>query len=433
MPDRHKHRSGRHLVTDEESGIVVYDDQIAKRWDGALVRRKAYETRQPQEFVRAKNDPRALKDVRPAQEASAVSLGSPFFVGNTQVPTKQGMGYRLSIAGIGKMRIAESFQVQGEVDDISVTAAPLKFDPSAVVPLTNPVSYNITTTTTATRTIHLADNEHAIVQIASGRSEVNGMCRIIGGGTDSRVWVIGGRINNNYSLGGSGTDHKCLDISDVRYAYIEGLRLDKGTSLGDALTVRGSAQVGPTAYVQNCLLIGGQTSAATLHGDCLQAQSQIRGLHLYNVTMKGYTQGYLTNSSYVNQFVSGSAIVSGVTFDRVNAVMRPLAENAHTTSSRHAYYFQDDCSLEPISYTLSEVYVNDEETGPQRREPDRLCRPSNDLGQSPCGGIGTWNTVFWPVSAQITGEVKKGLPGGGNYVDLNFTGLGYQSPGYRST
>jgi hypothetical protein len=149
--------------------------------------------------------------------------------------------------------------------------------------------------------------------------------------------------------------------------------------------------------------------------------------------MKAYSQGYLTNSSYVNEHVSGSSIVNGATFEQVNAIVRPLSENTHTVSSRHAYYFQDDCSVTAIPYSLTHVYVNDEETGPERRKPDRLCRPSNDLGQSPCGGVGTWDTVYWPPSTQITGEITQGLPAGGSYVPLTFSGLDYVSPGYRST
>jgi hypothetical protein len=112
MPLRHRHRVGRYLIEDEESGIVAYDDQIHKRWDGALVRRKAMETRHPQEFVRAKSDPKALKTVRPAQEAPTAAHGPSLTVGNTSVLAPQGIGYRLTLVGIGKMPIGNSFQIR---------------------------------------------------------------------------------------------------------------------------------------------------------------------------------------------------------------------------------------------------------------------------------------------------------------------------------
>lgn len=436
MPSRHRHRVGRYLIVDDESGIVAYDDQIVKRWDGALVRQKAYETRHPQEFVRARNDPKPLKDVRPAVESTAAALGPTFFVGNTNVPAKQGIGYRLSQAGIGYMRVGASFVVQGEVDDISVTAAPLKFNPNTVVPLTSAVTYNLTTETTASRTIHLAANEHAIVKIASGRSQINGMCRIIGEGTDSRVWVIGGNIKNEYSQGITGTDHKCLDISNVKYAYLEGLRLDKGTSLGDALTVRGSARVGPTVYIQNCLLIGGQTSAAGMHGDALQVQAQIQGLHIYNTTMTGPSHVYLINSNLNDQFVSGAAIVSGATFERVNGILTPRSTNQpHSADTFHVWYMQDDCAMKPIRYTLTHVYAHDEESGSSHLRVGALCRPGpqgSSFAANACGSLETWDTCYWESSTRITGEVTQGLPAGGSYVPLTFSGLDYISPGYRT-
>jgi hypothetical protein len=434
MPLRHRHRVGRHLMEDEESGIVTYDDKIVKRWDGALVRRKAFETRQPQEFVRAKSDPKALKDIRPAQEAPQVSLGPALRVGTTNVPAPKGIGYRLTRTGIGTMRIGGSFVVDGEFDDVSVSASPLKFNPNVVVPLTNPTTYNITTQTTATRTVHLAANEHAIVQLASGASNITGMCRIIGEGDDSRVWVIGGAIKNEYSEGITGTDHKCLDISNVKYAYLEGVRLDKGVSLGDALTVRGSARVGPTVYIQNSLLLGGQTSAAGMHGDALQIQAQIMGLHMYNVTMTGPSHVYLTNSNLNDQFVSGATIVSGATFDRVNGILTPRASNQpHSADTFHVYFMQDDCSMKKIRYTLSEVYAHDEEPGGLK--VGSLCRPGpqgSSLAANACGSYETWDTCYWDSSTLITGEVRQGLPPGGNFVPLNFSGIGYVSPGYRS-
>ena len=111
MPSRHRHRVGRYLIVDDESGIVAYDDQIVKRWDGALVRKKAYETRHPQEFVRARNDPKPLKEVRPAVPSPQAALGPTYFVGNTNVPAYKGMGYRLTQVGIGQMTIGQTFVV----------------------------------------------------------------------------------------------------------------------------------------------------------------------------------------------------------------------------------------------------------------------------------------------------------------------------------
>jgi hypothetical protein len=433
MPNRHRHRVGRYLIVDDESGIVAYDDQIVKRWDGALVRQKAYETRHPQEFVRARNDPKALKDVRPAVPSDPAALGPTFFVGNTNVPAEQGIGYRLTQAGIGQMRVGASFVVQGEIDDISVTAAPLKFDPNWVVPLTTPVTVNATDSN-STITLNSSANRHVIVTLASGGEQaVNGFVNIRGtANSDCRVWVIGGGVNNTQT--GSG-NHKAIDISNVEKAYVEGVFATKQGSLGDCLTFRGSAAIGGTLYLQNSRLEGGQTSAAGIHGDALQIQSQIKGLHIYRSTLRAYSQGFLTNSSFEDQYVSGSAIVSGSTWEDVNIRVRAESEYTETTvSARHGLYLQDDCNAKPIPYTLTNVFVYDE-ANPKRGYVGTLCRPGpsgSTLTAADCGSIEAWDVITWPSATRITGEVKEGLPPGGDYVKDTFTGTNYRSPGYRT-
>jgi hypothetical protein len=434
MPIRHRHRVGRHLMEDEESGIVTYDDKIVKRWDGALVRRKAYETRHPQEFVRAKSDPKALKNIRPAQEADRPALGPTYFVGNTTVPAAKGIGHRLTRTGIGKMMIGGSFVIEGEPDDITVTAQPLKYNPNTVVPLTSATTYNVTTETTASRTVHLAAGEHAIITFASGRSPIDGTVRITGE-SGNNVWLMNPFIRNHSSADQSGEDHQCLNISNVANIYIEGARLDKGTAFGDAITYRGSAQVGGRFYMQNFFINGGCTvSAGGLHGDGLQILSQIRELNLYQGTFRGYSQGFLINSSFENQFETGSSIVSGANLERVNFVMRERAEwpVSASATSFHMLYMQDDCSATKITYNLSEVYVYD----PGGRRVGDLCRPGplgSGLAAAACGSYETWDTIYYPSSAQISGEVKQGLPAGGNFVNESTVGTNYSSPGYRST
>jgi hypothetical protein len=409
-------------MEDEESGIVTYDDKIVKRWDGALVRRKAFETRQPQEFVRAKSDPKALKDIRPAQEADRPALGPAYFVGNTNVPAAKGIGHRLTRTGIGKMMIGGSFVIEGEPDDISVTAAALKFNPNTVCPLTAPTTAHVAA---GGGIVDLAAGEHKIIVLGSGHRIVEDIVNIRGTpGTDCRFWIIGGEIRNPNE--GPGGNHKCLEISNVDKAYVEGVVCDKRSSLGDALVFRGSAAAGGTIWVQNSRLLGGQTSAAGLHGDGFQAQSQIYGAHFYNVTMVVHTQGLLVNSTNDGQFVSGKAIVSGATLDRVNVVLRPTSENTHSTSSRHALYLADSSAA--INYSLTNCYVYD----PDNTPVDRLVRPSKDV--TGYGAVGTWDTAFWPDANQgITGEVRKGRPPGGDYVPEGLAGSNYISPGYRST
>ncbi len=62
---RNTHRVGDYLMMDGESGIVHYASEMVRRWDGIMVHWTNNETRHPQEFVRARNDPKVLRDVWP--------------------------------------------------------------------------------------------------------------------------------------------------------------------------------------------------------------------------------------------------------------------------------------------------------------------------------------------------------------------------------
>jgi len=112
MPERHTHRIGDHLMVCDESGIVDYASNMRKRWDGAWVRPKGWETRQPQEFVRARKDPAALKDIRARDTDAQAFTAQPVFVGLSTVRTKSGPGTHLFDPGIGAMEIGQSFLVR---------------------------------------------------------------------------------------------------------------------------------------------------------------------------------------------------------------------------------------------------------------------------------------------------------------------------------
>jgi hypothetical protein len=87
MPIRRRHKVGDWLVTDDESGIVHYRSEVTERWDGLYVRRDQYETRQPQEFVKAKTDPKAVKPIRPDGFVRSINNNIPNRIGLTDVLT----------------------------------------------------------------------------------------------------------------------------------------------------------------------------------------------------------------------------------------------------------------------------------------------------------------------------------------------------------
>lgn len=94
MP-RHARRNfkvGDHLVIDDESGFVHYASEVKQCWDGTIRRADQYETRHPQEFVRAKSDPYPVSPIRPDLPSiiSDEDAALPAAVGNTAVATAVG-------------------------------------------------------------------------------------------------------------------------------------------------------------------------------------------------------------------------------------------------------------------------------------------------------------------------------------------------------
>lgn len=110
---RNRHRVGRYLMIDDESGLCRYDDQMVKRWDGAFVRIWQDEYRNPQEFVRALKDPAPLQNVRPMQAiAKGCDTSFSLFVGNTNVPVQPGPATFLFDVGIGEAEVGCSLVVR---------------------------------------------------------------------------------------------------------------------------------------------------------------------------------------------------------------------------------------------------------------------------------------------------------------------------------
>jgi len=100
MHDRNRYRKGKWLVVDDESGQVLYSDQVVRRWDGMYVRKDQDEPIDPQWFITSENDPKSLPFVRP-DEASPPACKTR--------PAYQNDG--IWALGVGTMVIEESFIV----------------------------------------------------------------------------------------------------------------------------------------------------------------------------------------------------------------------------------------------------------------------------------------------------------------------------------
>lgn len=113
MPIRNRIKVGDYLMVDDESGLTHYASEMVKIWDGSWRHRSNYETRQPQEFVKARRDPKALRNVRaePLVAPPFNALGA--FIGNTTVPVGTGgAAAHLYDLGIGDMEIGYDFFVR---------------------------------------------------------------------------------------------------------------------------------------------------------------------------------------------------------------------------------------------------------------------------------------------------------------------------------
>jgi hypothetical protein len=73
-----KARPGDFLRIDDRSGFCVYASETRKEWNGAIVDRRSYEARHPQDFVRARVDKQSVPDPRPRPADVFVEINNPY-------------------------------------------------------------------------------------------------------------------------------------------------------------------------------------------------------------------------------------------------------------------------------------------------------------------------------------------------------------------
>jgi hypothetical protein len=62
---RGKWNQGDHLVTDDVTGFTILASESQKQWDGAIVHRSIFETRHPQDLIRARREKPGVINARP--------------------------------------------------------------------------------------------------------------------------------------------------------------------------------------------------------------------------------------------------------------------------------------------------------------------------------------------------------------------------------
>lgn len=65
MTQRGTWRQGDHLVTDDVTGFTIFASESQKQWDGAIVDKRNFETRHPQDLIRARRERPGVPNARP--------------------------------------------------------------------------------------------------------------------------------------------------------------------------------------------------------------------------------------------------------------------------------------------------------------------------------------------------------------------------------
>lgn len=78
MRPRGRGKHGDHLVQDDRTGFTEWASDCVKEWNGALVHRRHYEARHPQDFIRARRDTSAqIRDARPELSIADSNFSGP--------------------------------------------------------------------------------------------------------------------------------------------------------------------------------------------------------------------------------------------------------------------------------------------------------------------------------------------------------------------
>lgn len=116
---RNQHRLGDWLVVDDITGFTIYASESVKLWDGRITHVSNFETRHPQEFIKARRDPKPVPFVRTEPLAVLASSYSSF-IGQTDIPTPIGPATHIFVSaadppaplGIGDATIGSTFIVR---------------------------------------------------------------------------------------------------------------------------------------------------------------------------------------------------------------------------------------------------------------------------------------------------------------------------------
>lgn len=321
----------------------------------------------------------------------------------------------------------------------------LRHNPNLVAPLSAGFSvYNIgsgSSSTWPTTTITLAPGEHAKIIINNGTAPYNGKLIVQGTiNSDNRVWIIGGQVRFATTKGESNADDAFV-IRGIDYAYLEGLRIDKGHHIGTCLVFasRSSSSLGMgRVWVQNCLITGtnyadGGSSVATSndrrpdgtnytsHGDYIILQTQLRAFHVDMVTAYAWHTGFILNSNKANIAFPGAAIVEPATWNRMNVHLyrsrynpKPVILPDYSWTTRNIrgsniYHFADNPAYTNPTHEVTDCWAWDDQTTDETYTFEGISVSDSRRGLSalirPGSGVSSTDQSLWGT---VTGDPYTG-------------------------
>lgn len=93
-------KNGDWKIIDDESGRTIYASEARQIWDGSIRHFSSSETRNPQEFVKARKDPKALTEISLTDTAQSPSNIVPTMIGQSSVRTRTGPATHLFAFGV---------------------------------------------------------------------------------------------------------------------------------------------------------------------------------------------------------------------------------------------------------------------------------------------------------------------------------------------
>jgi hypothetical protein len=328
-------------------------------------------------------------------------------------------------------------------------------------------TYNIpaTTTNNGQHIVTLASGEHAKIVLPTSQARVGGV-RIQGtGGTNNRIWIIGGQIKSHPT---AATD--CLNLAGIDHSYVEGVWLNKAHAVGSACAfatrnnITGVASAG-SVWMQNCLITGvnymdtGDGDFQTEHGDLWIFQHPAVRFRVYRFT------GWPWNTS----FITSGAFSDGAEFYDTNinfydSRFNPKQEIYGTSvalgnSPSHSVLSSISCA-HGSRFTFDNFYWHDDQpvgnfpitdSNGTTTHTKRTLANMAPLATSciTASGDPYTGTLQLTLPGGVTGLIRGGIPPNGNFVNSgtlsygsqqwpnatapthtgNFDGLNYPQPG----